>query len=90
MAAHGSATREKTNQGGNSKGTCIQRSVSPPATGHRALVTGHWPTGHLSTSHRPFAQWTRRHHRPATSHRSPVNGHWPPVKWALQNFQVSQ
>ena len=27
--------------------------------------TGQPATGHQSTSHRPFAQWTRKHHRPA-------------------------
>ena len=60
-------------QGGSSKGTCTQRSVSPPASGHESI-------DHRSTSDQPFAQWTRRHfrtagHRPlVTSHLS--NGHY--------------
>ena len=53
----GPAARGRTQPGGNSKGTCTKRSVS---------------TSHLSPVNRPFAPWTRRHHRPAT-------GHWPPV-----------
>ena len=53
----GAAARGRTHPGGNSKRTCTQRSVS---------------TGHRSTAHRPFAHWTRRHHRPVTGHQSPV------------------
>ena len=41
----------------------VPRGVCPPATGH-------WSSDHRSTSCRPFAQWTRRHHRTA------VTGHW--------------
>ena len=63
---HGPAALGKTHQGGNSKGTCTQRSISPLATGHRSI-------DHQSTSLWPFAQWTRRHFR-TTSHRS--NGHY--------------
>ena len=58
---HGPAAERRTHPGGNSKGTCTQRSVTPPTTGHQ------------STGHRPLAQLTRRH-RLVTSHWS--NGHY--------------
>ena len=81
---HGPTARGKTHQGGNFKGTCTQRSVSPPATGHRSV-------DHRSTSHLPFALWTRIHFRTA-AHRSlatrqigitqgfssqSITSHWP-------------
>ena len=50
-APYGPAAQGKTHIGGNSLGTCTQGSTS---TGHRA--SDDWPT-----SHRPLAQWTRRH-----------------------------
>ena len=48
---HGLAARGKTHQGGNSKGTCTQRSVSPPATCQPA--TGHSPNGQEDITDRP-------------------------------------
>ena len=39
-APHGGTSRGKTHIGGNSLGTCTQGTTSPPATGHRATVTG--------------------------------------------------
>ena len=41
----GPAARAKTHQGGNSKGTCTQRSISPPVTGQS--TTGQPAMGHL-------------------------------------------
>ena len=59
---HGPAARGKTHQVGNSKGTCTQRNVSPPATSQPA--TGHSPNGQEDIS-----EW------PVTGHQSPVTGH---------------
>ena len=76
---YGPAARGRTHPGGNSKGTFTQRSVS---TGHRPPATGRRSTSHRSTGHRPFAQWTRRHHRFA--------GHWPPAigHWSMATGQM--
>ena len=50
---HGPAARGKTHQGGNSKGTCTQRSVSQPVTGQAA--TGHSPNGQENITDRSLA-----------------------------------
>ena len=45
---HGPAAQGKTHQGGNSKGTCTQRSISPPATAQSNTgqpAIGHLPNG---------------------------------------------
>ena len=60
--------RGKTHIGGNSLGTCTQESTSPPATGQRS-------PGIPQPTHRPIAQWTRRHIWPTGHARSPATGH---------------
>ena len=62
-APHGGTSRGKTHIGGNSLGTCTQGSTSPPATGQRS-------PGKPRPTHRPIAQWTRRHIWP-TGHQPP-------------------
>ena len=46
---HGPAAWGNPHEGGISKGTCTQRSLSP-------LAVGHPSTDHPSASHQPFAQ----------------------------------
>ena len=53
---HGPAARGKTHQGGNSKGTCTQRSVNLLVTGQSNTgqpVIGHLPNGQEDISERP-------------------------------------
>ena len=51
----------------------VPLGVCPPATGHRSIDP-------RSSSHRPIAQWTRRHHGSATDHhRSLATDHGSPA-----------
>ena len=51
---HGPAAQGRTRPGGNSKGTCTQRSVSSPVTGQLGItqnITSQAVTSHPVTSH---------------------------------------
>ena len=68
---HGPAARGKTHQGGNSKGTCTQRSVSPP-------VTSQSTTGQPATGICPMDKKTVQNGRSlVTGHRS--NWHYTSI-----------
>ena len=72
---HDPVARGRTHPGGNSKGTCTQRSISPAVTGQSA--TGHSPTGQEDITDRPLAtgHWPTGHYTEyfkSVSHRSQV------------------
>ena len=55
---YGPAAQGRTHPGGNSKGICTQRSVSPPVTGQPATsqtTTGHSPSGQETITDRSLA-----------------------------------
>ena len=52
-APHGPAAQGKTHQGGNSKGTCTQKSISPPVTSQSTTgqpAIGYLPNGQENIS----------------------------------------
>ena len=82
-APHGPVARGRTHPGGNSKGTCTQRSVSPPATSQPA--TGNSPNGQEDitqefqvsqspvTGHPATGRWTYKYQHKVNIHCPPVN-----------------
>ena len=71
-APHGPVARGRTHPGGNSKGTCTQRSVSPPPTGQPAIsqpAIGNSPNGQED-----IAQEFQVSQSPVTGH--PATGRW--------------
>ena len=73
---HGPAALGRTHPAGNSKGTCTQRSVSPPVTGQ--LASGHLPTGQEDITDRSPVKWALHmvvqvSQLPVTCH--PATGH---------------
>ena len=69
----------RTHPGGNSKGTCTQRSISPPTASTGQPATGQIPTGQEDITDWPPVN--RVLHRRLQVSQSPVTGHPATGHW---------
>ena len=93
---HGPAARRKTHQGGNSKGTCTQRSVSPPVTVNQPPVNQ--PPVNQPPAISPMDKKTFQNGRSLATGQmgitqfssQSITGHRPSSHWSLENINTGE